>query len=155
MGSIQRQNFFLGVSQFQPCGLHSLNGFLPDGALFPAGEPYHLHGDGGAAAYRVPVAQVVFDGAPYCQRIHAGMPPEALVLKLDKGRGKTLRHGIGRGKTPLPVIGNPCPKEFSFGTFYNCGIRNALKQFPRQAQQPCQGNCPGYSPCNMLPFNHM
>ena len=96
---IQGKDFTLFVTTFQTEGFLRLNEFVPDIALSPAGQPYHLHGNGATAAYNVPAAYVVTQCTHNCNGVDARMPIEVTVLELYKGGGKAFRDEIaGRSR---------------------------------------------------------
>ena len=136
MGGIKCQYLFLGIAKLQAGGLHCLNGLLPQRALLLPGQANDLHGKGGAPAHHVPGPEVVH-GRPH-QRygIHARMPAEGPVFKLDQGRGIALRYSVRGGKSPLLVGGNSCAQKLSLRALHHRGVTHVPEQLPRQAAQP-------------------
>ena len=86
---------------------------------------------------------IVHGGSHQRDRVHARMPPEMPVLKLDDGRRKTLRNGVARRKTPLAVVCDAGSEELALGALDNGGVAHPFEQIPWQAKQPprCEGGC--------------
>ena len=135
MGGIQRQDAAFGVTQFQARGQYGFYEFLLYGALFLAAEADDLHSNGTAAAHHVAASEVLHKRAAHSHGVHAGMPPEMPVLKLDQCGGKTLRYGVAGREPPLPVLRNACAQEFAFGTLHHGGVHRVLEQVPGQAEE--------------------
>ena len=136
VGGIEGQNLFLGIAKLQAGGLHCLNGLLPQRALLLPRQADDLHGKGGAPAHHVPGPEVGH-GRPH-QRygIHARMPAEGPVFKLDQGRGIALWHAITGREPPLLVGRNARPQQFALRALHYRGIAHVPEQLPRQAAQP-------------------
>ena len=113
MGGIQGQDFILGAAEFQPGGQDRFHEFLPEGPLPVPGQTDDLHRQRTATAHDMPRAQVVRGGADQRDRVHARVPPEMPVFKLDEGGRKPVRDGVAGREPPLLVLRDAGAQQFA------------------------------------------
>ena len=147
MGSIQGQNFGLGIPELSPERQDRLYELLPEGArfVFPR-KPDELHGDSAGAADHLATGNILPDGARHRQRINSGMRVEALVFKSDDRLLVFFGKRVGWRKAPLPVGSNACTEQPAIITFeHRRGgrVKKLAGQRKPKAHKPQQQN-----PCN-------
>ena len=103
MVQVEAQNFFFGIVQLEPQGLEDFQRFIEVGALFGAGEPGHLHGEGAGAADDAAGGYILVKSADQGGGVEPEVVVEVAVFKVEHGGFARGWNGLlGAGwETPL------------------------------------------------------
>ena len=132
---IQAEDLLLAAGGLQPQRQHHLHQLVDKRAApRPPRQPYHLHGDRAAAADDAAGTQVLAGRPQQGEGVDTRMTEEILVLVEPDGRGKLIRHTVGRRETPLTVGGDLCPQQLSLPVRQHRG-RGIVERDHRQEEE--------------------
>lgn len=145
MGGVKREDLLLFTGQLQPQRPDDLYDLFQHSALlsFPH-QPYRLHGERAAPAYRMPCFYVLDDGPAKCKRVKTRVKIKGLVLEADKADLEFDGDVIVVWKAPLPVLCDLCRQQVTVLILQDSACLVAEKR-SRQAkskpgqQQYCRG----------------